>query len=139
MEADQPQENQTSNATRLPFDAEFVRHVEEFCDTIMTAVPELHGLAIVPIWENQPESMPAGLLHLRNSQPPYIASLLATLKRLAVFNVDVHKDLVGQLGAYERYVAQISMQLQTQLEELNKLATDPTTDNAAEQQPAADH
>jgi hypothetical protein len=131
MEAAQQQENQTSNPTRLPFDAEFVKHVEEFCDSIMAAVPELHGISIVPIWENQPENMPAGLLHLRNQQPPYVASLLAALKRLAVFNVDIHRDLVGQLGAYERYAAQISSQVQTQLEELNKLAN-PTSSNDPE-------
>ena len=107
MEAAQNPENPTSNPTRLPFDAEFVKHVEDFCAATMSAVPELHALAIVPIWENQPEKMPAGLLHLRNPQPPYIASLLATLKRLAVFNVDVHRDLVGQLGAYERYAEQL--------------------------------
>lgn len=129
MEAAQPQENQTSNPARLPFDAEFVKHVEEFCAAVMTAVPELHALVIVPIWENQPEKMPAGLLHLRDPQPPYVPSLLAALKRLAVFNVDLHRDLVGQLGQYERYAAQLSAQVQTQLEELNKLATDPTNGN----------
>ena len=129
MEATQQTENQTNSPARLPFDAEFVKHVEEFCAAVMSAVPELHALAIVPIWENQPEKMPAGLLHLRNPQPPYIASLLATLKRLAVFNVDVNRDLVGQLGAYERYAEQLSTQVQTQLEELNKLATNPTNGN----------
>ena len=132
MEAAQQPENQTSNPTRLPFDAEFVKHVEDFCSNIITAGPELHGIAIVPIWENQPENMPAGLLHLKNQQPPYVASLLATLKRLAVFNVDIHRDLVGQLGAYERYAAQISAQVQTQLEELNKLAPNPTSSNESE-------
>jgi hypothetical protein len=129
MEATPSPENQTSNPSRLPFDAEFVKHVEEFCTTIMTAVPELHALTIVPIWENQPENMPAGLLHLRNPQPPYIPSLLAALKRLTVFHVDLHRDLVGQIGQYERYVAQLSAEAQTQLEVLNKLATDPTNGN----------
>jgi hypothetical protein len=129
MEAAPNPENQTSNPTRLPFDAEFVKHIEDFCGVIMAAVPELHALAIVPIWENQPEKMPAGLLHLRNPQPPYIPSILATLKRLTVFNVDLHRDLIGQIGAYERYVEQLSTQAQTQLEELNKLATDPSSGN----------
>jgi hypothetical protein len=132
MEATQQTANQTNNPTRLPFDAEFVKHVEEFCAAVMSAVPELHALAIVPIWENQPEKMPAGVLHLREPQPPYIPSLLATLKRLTVFNVDLHRDLVGQIGAYERYAAQISTQVQTQLEEFNKLATNPDNGNATE-------
>lgn len=132
MEAAQNQENPTSNPTRLPFDAEFVKHVEEFCAVIMSAVPELHALALVPIWENQPENMPAGLLHLRNPQPPYIPSLLAALKRLTVFHVDLHRDLIGQIGQYERYVAQLSTQAQTHLEELTKLATEPTNGNGPE-------
>jgi hypothetical protein len=131
MEATQQTANPTNNPTRLPFDAEFVKHVEEFCAAIMSAVPELHALAIVPIWENQPEKMPAGVLHLREPQPPYIPSLLATLKRLTVFNVDLHRDLVGQIGAYERYAAQISTQVQTQLEELNKRAN-PASSNDPE-------
>jgi hypothetical protein len=132
MEATQQPESQTNNPARLPFDAEFVKHVEEFCATIMTAVPELHALAIVPIWENQPENMPAGLLHLRNPQPPYIPSLLAALKRLTVFHVDLHRDLIGQIGQYERYVTQLSAEAQIQLEKLNKLATDPTNGNDPE-------
>ena len=132
METAAQPESPTSNSTRLPFDAEFVKHVEEFCGVIMAAVPELHALAIVPIWENQPEKMPAGLLHLRNPQPPYIPGLLATLKRLTVFHVDLYRDLIGQIGAYERYVEQLSTQAQTHLEELNKLATDPNTGNDPE-------
>jgi hypothetical protein len=132
MEPTQQTENQTNNPTRLPFDAEFVKQVEKFCAAVMSAVPELHALAIVPIWENQPEKMPAGLLHLRNPQPPYIPSLLATLTRLTVFNVDLHRDLVGQIGQYERYVAQLSAEAQTQLEKLNKLATNPANGNATE-------
>lgn len=132
MEATQQTENQTNSPARLPFDAEFVKHVEEFCTAVMLAVPELHALAIVPIWENQPEKMPAGLLHLREPQPPYIPSLLATLKRLTVFNVDLYRDLVGQIGAHERYAAQISSEIQAQLEKLNKLATNPTNGNDPE-------
>ena len=80
------------NPERLPFDADFVRHVEDFCKTILANIPELHGLAIVPLWNNQPENMPPGLLQLRNVQPPYLPSLLLLLKRMAAFNVEVQNQ-----------------------------------------------
>ena len=68
---------------RLPFDAQFVQFVEAFSKIILQSIPELHGIAIVPLWNNQPENMPPGLLQLRNPQPPYLPSLTLLLKRLA--------------------------------------------------------
>jgi hypothetical protein len=109
-------------ATRLPFDVEFTRRGEEFCNEIMAAVPELHGLAIVPLWSSQPENAPPGFLSLRNKEPPFTASLLLLLRRLSLFSVDVHKDLVGQLRMLDQYAAHVAEQLKQQKEELDKLA-----------------
>lgn len=115
----------TPNPERLPFDADFVRHVEDFCKTILANIPELHGLAIVPLWNNQPENMPPGLLQLRNVQPPYLPSLLLLLKRMAAFNVEVQKDLFGQVNVVEQYVGEMDKRIKARVEELNQLNKHP--------------
>jgi len=84
----------------------------------MKAVPELHGIAIVPIWNTQPKDTPSGLLRLRNPQPPFVASLLSLLKRLTAFSVEVHKDLMNQFGMYDQYAAELSRQIAAKQEEL---------------------
>lgn len=112
-------ENAAEQTKRLPFDAEFMQLVEMFCSTAMMNVPELHGVAIVPIWENQPENFPAGLLHLKNTQPPYLASLLRLLQRLAIFSTDVQKDMLGQLRVFDQYAAELSTQISKNIETLS--------------------
>lgn len=122
MDAPQQTEAPTGiQSERLPFDAEFMRRGEEFCNAVMTAVPELHGVAIVPLWATQPENAPPGVLSLRSKEPPFTASLLLLLRRLATFSVDVHKDLVGQLRMLDQYAAHVAEQLRQQKEELDKL------------------
>lgn len=108
-----------TQAHRLPFDAEFMQLVEMFCQTALMNIPELHGLAVVPIWENQPEKFPAGLLQLRNPQPPFLASLLQLSQRLAIFATDVQRDLVGQLRVFDQYAAELSTQITAHIETLN--------------------
>lgn len=105
---------------RLPFDAEFMQLVEMFCSTAMMSVPELDGIAIIPIWANQPEKFPPGLLHLRDAQPPYLATLLKLLQRLAFFSVDAHKDMLNQLRAVDQYAGELSEQIQNNLAQLQQ-------------------
>lgn len=133
-QVEQPQEEQGTPQQRLPFDAEFMQLVEMFCSTAMMNVPELHGIAIVPVWENQPEKFPAGLLHLRNTQPPYLASLLQLQQRLAVFATDVQKDMIGQLRVFDQYAAELSTQISKNMDTLKaQQAQSPDTDDAQQQ------
>lgn len=128
MDAPQQPEQQTEvQSDRLPFDVEFMRRGEEFCNAVLTAVPELHGLAIVPLWSSQPENAPPGVLSLRSKEPPFTASLLMLLRRLSLFSVDVHKDLVSQLRMLDQYAAHVADQIKQHREELDKLAP-PNTD-----------
>lgn len=110
---------------RLPFDVEFFKRAEEFCNTAISDVPELHGIAIVPIWQTVPKDTPSGLLRLRNPQPPYIPSLLMLLKRLIAFNMDVHGDMAGQFNMYDRYAAELSRRIKAHQEELEQSGTTP--------------
>jgi len=117
---------------RLPFDAEFIQLVEEFSAKALEKIPELHALAVVPVWANQPENIPPGLLRLRDATPPYMASLLRLLGRLAVFNVEVNKDLVNQIRMFDAYAAKLAETIKERTEVLDQYQpkTDATTPNA---------
>lgn len=107
---------------RLPFDAELYKRADEFCQHVLKAVPELAGLAIVPVWNTPPKDVPSGLLRLRNPQPPYANTmLLSLLKRMSAFSVDVHAQLVQQFNMYDQYAQELSRQIQSKREELNQL------------------
>jgi hypothetical protein len=117
---------QEVKSERLPFNAEFIQRVNDFSQELLTAIPELHGLALVPLWNVQPENASSGVLRLRNPQPPFLPSLMQLLKRLAAFNVDVQRDLVGQLQMYDNYAAELSTQIKARIEELEKLKPENT-------------
>lgn len=118
MEA-QPQIEQ--NADRLPFDVEFYKLSEGFCAEVIKKVPEIAGVAIIPVWANQPENTPSGLLKLRNHQPPYLAGLLALMGRLVAFSTDVNRDFVAQLKMFDQYAAELANQIKERVETLNGL------------------
>lgn len=130
MEAEQTNQN-SGQTTRLSFDAEFFRRSEEFCNELITTIPELNGIALIPMWNNQPEKIPPGVLRLRNAQPPYLASLLNLLNRLAAFGVEVHRDLINQLRMFDQYAAELAERIRLQTEELNKIEESTNTQNNA--------
>ncbi len=112
---------EVSESARRPFDEEFFVQSNDFCTKAIKDIPELAGLAIVPLWANQPAKTPSGVLRLRNSQPPYLASLLLLLNRLAAFNVDVHTDLMTQLRMFDQYAAELAAKIGEYSETLEKL------------------
>lgn len=115
-------------STREPFDVIFYKHVEGFSENIIKEIPELHGVAVVPLWNTQPENAPPGLLRLREPQAPYLAALLQLLGRLAAFNVELHRDFVSQIQVFDNYAMQLAEKIKEQTGELEKLKseTDPT-------------
>ena len=125
MDTEQTPAENNDDEPRLPFDAQFVQFVEAFSKNILQSIPELHGIAIVPLWNNQPENMPPGLLQLRNPQPPYLPSLTLLLKRLASFNVEIQKDLFGQVNVVEQYLGELDRRVKGRVEELNQLNKHP--------------
>jgi hypothetical protein len=127
----QPEKPAVDSNARLPFDAELYKQGEEFCVKILTDIPELHGVAIIPLWTNQPENTPPGLLRLRDPSAPYLASVLRLLGRLAAFNVELHRDLMAQLKVFDSYAAQLAEKIKEQTDELNRL--NPEAKNDASQ------
>lgn len=112
---------------RPPFDVQFFSAANEFANKALANVPELHGLAIVPLWNVQPENIPSGLLRLRNPQPPYLASLLMLMQKITAFSVEAHRDMIGQLKMFDGYASELSAQIKARRDELDTLTN--TTDN----------
>lgn len=129
MEAQPAPENESPVPSRPTYDVTFFQNVEKFTADLMAQVPELHGIALVPLWVNQPENAPAGILRLRDATPPYIASLIRLLARLAAFNGDVHRDLVGQIKMFDGYAAQLAETIKERAAALENLPqpNNPTT------------
>ena len=123
--------DQTVEAKRPPFDVQFFQAAHEFTTGALENVPELHGVAIVPLWQTQPENTPSGLLRLRNPQPPFIASLLMLLQKLTAFSVEAHRDMVKQLQMFDGHASELASQIKARRDELAGLPnnnTDTTPD-----------
>jgi len=118
QQTEQNQQEEENTNTRKTFIEELLQHVEFFCKTAMASVPELEGIAIVPVWSNQPEKIPPGFVQLRNAEPPYLASLLKLQQRMVAFSVDVNKDMMKQLRMFDEYAVHLSEQIESQLAEL---------------------
>lgn len=115
---------------RLSYDVEFVKHTEEFCATALARLPELQGLAIVPIWTHQPEKLPPGFLRLRNQNNLYMPELLKLLSLFTAFSVEAHKDLMGQIKILDNYLHDMTSKLQELQGENTDAATAPAPNDA---------
>ncbi len=114
---------QDQPATRLPFDVEFRQVSEEFSGHLMASLPELAGIAIVPLWNNKPENVPVGVLRLRNANPPYMQILLAMLERLTAMGTEIHQAIVGQIQLYGRHSDELLQRIsmyEAQLQQLEQ-------------------
>jgi hypothetical protein len=125
----QPEKPAVESKGRLPYDVELYRQSEEFCVKLLEEIPELHGVAIVPLWTNQPEGTPPGLLRLRDPSAPYLASILRLMGRLAAFNVELHRDLIAQIKVFDNYAAQLAEKIKDHTEEMNRLQPENNNDN----------
>lgn len=109
-----------TTTTRRTFEEEFFAQYNAFCSKAINDIPELHGIAVIPLWTNQPEKSPSGVLRLRNPDPPYLNSLMMLLKRLSVFGTDVHSDLVLQLRMFDQYASELAARIKEQQDLLDQ-------------------
>ena len=121
--ADQPSAEPTDTA------GYFLQASQNMCELLSEQFPDLHGIALVALWEKKPENLPAGLLHLRDPSPPYVASMLMLQSELAKFSINVHKDLLGQLSIFDKYAADLRTAIAEQQAQLNNLGAQQTNDN----------
>lgn len=110
-ETDNVNQEQTA-PTRLPYDVEFVKQTEEFSERVLQELPELQGLAIVPLWTRQPEKFPPGFLKLRAQNNLYVGELLKLLSLFTAFSVEVHKDFMGQVQILDNYLREMQLKVQ---------------------------
>lgn len=114
--------------TRLTYDAEMFKRATEFSESLLAAIPELHGVAVIPLWTSQPENAPNGLLQLRDLKPPFVSSLLLLVKRLTAFANDAHRDLLMQLQMFDRHAAELAATITARTEQLKGMP-EPTPPN----------
>lgn len=112
-------------SNRDSFDISFYKKVEEFSAKVIEEIPELQGVAIVPLWNAQPADSPPGLLRLRDPQSPYLAALLQLLGRLAAFNVALHRDFVSQIKVFDDYALHLADKIKEYTEKLEALQPTP--------------
>lgn len=108
----EPLTQEQPTPTRLPYDVEFVRQTEAFVEKALQELPELQGLAIIPVWTRQPEKFPPGFLKLRAQNNLYVAELLKLLSLFTAFSVEVHKDFMGQVQILDNYLREVQSKLQ---------------------------
>lgn len=112
---------------RKTFDEEFAAQFNDFCDNALKTVPELHGIAVVPLWTSQPKKTPSGILRLQNPNPPYTESLLMLLKKLLAFFADANSDLLLHMRIADQYANELATEIksrQAQLEQLTPAKND---------------
>ncbi|NDD53315.1 hypothetical protein EBZ39_05485 [bacterium] len=129
-------ETQTSNQ-RLPFDLEYAKHAESFCNKVIDAVPELLGVAIVPLWHNQPENTPAGVVKFCNKPRNEAAAILTLIEKLTEFSGNAQRALLNELANMRMHEATLERRIEERVNTLNELnkRPEPENDNAAEQNP----
>lgn len=106
---------------RLPFDVEFFTAVDDFSTGILAKVPELLGLAIIPLWQLPQETGPIGIFRLRNPKPPHLPQLLTMMRRLIAFNTELHQRFIEQTAMYDKALHELAQDIKKKQAELDAL------------------
>lgn len=99
------------------------KSANKFAEEMIKNIPELHGIAIIPIWMPQLKDVPHGLLRLRNETPPYISALLQIQGNLSAFAMDVQRDMMNQLRSFNQMAQDISTEVKNKIAELSAINT----------------
>lgn len=115
---------------RLPFDVEFFTTADAFSTSILAKVPELSGVAVLPVWAITVDKIPSGMLRFRPDLPrPLIGPLYRTMGQLAAFGVDVHQKLAEELGQYDAYARKLLEEIKTLEQKREQLKAEADTSN----------
>ena len=112
---------QKVESERPPCHVNFFTNADNFSGYMLQQIPELQAVAIIPIWEMSIANIPNGRIRLRNEQPPYVAQLFRVMQKLAEFGVDVHRDTMGQLAAFDNAATNLAEELRKRTAELAEL------------------
>lgn len=106
---------------RLPCHVNFYSNADQFSAHMLQNIPELQAVAIIPIWEINMTNIPNGRIRLRDEQPPYVAQLFRVMQKITEFGVDVHRDTMGQLAAFDNAANNLAAELKKRTAELTEL------------------
>lgn len=107
--------------TRLPFHVEFFETANSFSTDVLAKIPELQGVAIVPLWSPVPEDVPVGVLRVRSDGQLFVPQLFKMLGQLSSFNLELHQKLAKQLGEIDRYAIKLTEEIKKLHAEYDKL------------------
>lgn len=107
--------------TRLPFHVEFFDTANNFSTEVLTKIPELQAVAIVPLWSPVPEDVPIGVLRVRAEGQLFVPQLFKMLGQLSSFNLELHQKLAEQLGAIDQYAHKLTEEIKKLNAEYDKL------------------
>lgn len=107
--------------TRLPFHVEFFEAANHLSTEVLTKIPELQAVAIVPLWSPVPEDVPVGVLRVRAEGQLFIPQLFKMLGQLASFNLELHQKLAEQLSRVDQYAVQLTEEIKKLNAEYEKL------------------
>lgn len=122
------------NSERPPCDIVLFNSANKFAEAMLQGIPELQGVAIVPLFGPKLQNVPNGLLRLRNENSPYIASLLQMLVAVASFSADIQRDLMVQFRAFDSMAQDLAATVKHRLAELEALNAQLTEKAGQEQQ-----
>jgi hypothetical protein len=114
---------------RLPFDAEFFTAANDFSTNVMARVPELQGVAIIPVWAIAVDKIPSGILRFSPEVRAPFGPLYHTLGQLATFGVDVHQKLAEELGHYDKYAKKLADEIKALEQKRDQLKEAADSDN----------
>lgn len=99
-------------ANRPPFDETLLKNTEEFVEATLRAVPELGGLAIVPVWTNPSDNLPPALLRLRNPNEPPMSAMLQLIHNMCKFSLILDKTLIEQYRFFEAKIRELAQRFE---------------------------
>ena len=107
--------------TRKPYYEEFIDLVSKLAGEVITQIPELEGLAIVPSWQIPNDRIPHGIVLGRNGP-------LRTPAELLHMNVQLHLTLKTMLDNALQCVHDIDQAFAALLEKGKQLHANPPSD-----------
>jgi hypothetical protein len=124
-EQEQPVEPQVETreikSEKPPFDVNFFMQADQFSEYILRETPELQAVAIIPLWSVNLTGVPNGRIRLRSEMPSYAGQLFQVMQKLALFGIDVHRDLIAQIMAFDGASSNIARDIKAKKAELEEL------------------
>lgn len=94
-------------ADRMPFDEALLKETEEYMTRVLKSVPEIGGLAVIPVWANPTDNMPPGFLRVRNPKEPPMAAMLQLNQNMAKFSIMLDRELLNQYRFFDERVSEL--------------------------------